>query len=265
MLDVLSQPFTVSLGIKCIFQPALAFDQATQKFLLAWTGPDRSINVMFSDDGLVFGGRRQVQGPGSSAFAPALAGVNGTPVLAWTDANTGELKLMNGLDGDVFASGETSFAAPALVFLPQFVSEPLIIAWTGTNAERQLNVAFSEFDPKFPPFQHKTTLESQGSRAATSISGPSLAFKAAFEGGQLFMGWTGLPGGPDQDNHLNFISSDNFELFDSRVTFLPVSSVGPAIVDVTNTADGDLLFAWTDRQSLRINVAHSNDLPTIPA
>jgi hypothetical protein len=78
------------------------------------------------------------------------------------------------------------------------------------------------------------------------------------------MGWTGRPGGPDQDNHLNTISSGNFEIFEERRTVAPVSGVGPAIVDVTKAADGNVFVAWVDRQS-QINTAHYNDLPVIAA
>lgn len=267
MVDLLgSQPFTTSLANKCIDRPALAIDEATRKIYLAWTATDQSINVMSSDDGLAFANR--VQLPGKSAFGPTVAAVDGTPVVCWTDSGTRELKMMNGLNAPVFSFGETSSAAPALGFFPEFVSKPLIVAWTGTNNERQLNVSFSEFQPKFPPKQHKTTLPTDGSAAATSISGPSLAFKVGpNQMGFLVMSWAGLPGGPDHDNHPNVIFSSNFELFDQRETFRPVTGVGPAVVDVTRAADGKVFVAWVDRQSQKIVAASSDssDLPPIPA
>jgi hypothetical protein len=260
MADVLgSQPFTVSLANKCLDRPALTIDERTRKFFLAWTALDRSINVMSSDDGLVFAERTQL--PGRSVFGPAITGVNGTPVVLWTDADTGKLKIMNALNAPVSSfpsdeQAETSSAGPALAFLPEFVDKPHIVAWTGTNAERQLNVN---------ALGVKTTLPSDGSNAATSTSGPSIAFKTGPDGaGFLVMGWTGLPGGPDHDNHLNIIFSDNFQIFGQRVTFAPTSNVGPAIVDVTRAADGNMFIAWADRQS-QINTAHSNQLQVISA
>jgi hypothetical protein len=262
MGDLLGRPLTVSLANRCLDRPALALDERGRKIYLAWTGTDQSINLMSSDDGLGFGGK--VTLPGRSLFGPAIAGVNGTPLVAWADANTGELKMMNGPNAPVFSTGETSSGAPCLGFFPNVSSEPKFLAWTGTNAERQLNVMFSEFGGL--PTQHKTTLPTDGPNAGTAISGPSLAFKVGPDQvGFLVTAWTGLPGGPDRGNHLNIIFSSNFELFDGRRTVAPTSGVGPAVVDVTRVADANMFAAWVDGQSSRINTAHYNGLPVIPA
>jgi hypothetical protein len=82
------------------------------------------------------------------------------------------------------------------------------------------------------------------------------------------MGWVGLPGGPDQDNHLNIIFSAEFSLFGERRTVAPVSVGGLAILDISQTADGDVLAAWVDKNSsdARIITAPSyNQLPVIAA
>jgi len=264
MQDVLSNaPRTISLSHVCRDRPALAFDntpQSDHKLYLAWTGLDQRINVMSSAGGLVFSGKKIL--PGISLFGPAIAVHNKTLVVAWTDADTGALKMMMGVDAPVLTTTETSSAAPALA------SEPVILAWTGTNAERQLNVMV--FQP--PPFSNlKTTLPSDGPSAATSMSGPSLDFKVEPRGGALVMGWSGLPGGPDHDNHLNIISSgasSRFSLFGGRRTVAPVSSGGVAILDTTKRKDGDVFAAWVDKNSpdARIITAPSyNQLPVISA
>jgi hypothetical protein len=118
-----------------------------------------------------------------------------------------------------------------------------------------------------PHIGQKVTLPDSGSAAATSIAGPSIAYKAAFQAASLMMGWVGLPGGNDHDNHLNVIFSGNFQIFASRETFGPVTSLAPAVLDITRSADDKVFFAWVDKQSRRIDTAssHTPDLPTIPA
>jgi hypothetical protein len=67
MNDLLSNPQTVSLATRCIDRPALALG-GDNKVYLAWTGFDRSVNVMSSDDGMVFSSRLTL--PGKSVLAP---------------------------------------------------------------------------------------------------------------------------------------------------------------------------------------------------
>ena len=262
MLDMLNAPQTVSLGHRCIDRPALALDTGSNLKYLAWTGVDQSINVMSSADGLVYGSKRTL--PGKSRFGPAINIFRNRPVVAWMDAATGVLTMVNGLDGAPVATRETGSAAPALAS-EAFVdaTDALIVAWTGTNAERQLNVMNST-QGGFPP-STKVTLPSDGPSAATSTSGPSLDFKQGSSGTLLVIGWTGLPGGPDRDNHLNIMfSGDLFRLFDERRTVGPVSGAGLAIARDPRAVDGNMFSAWADRQS-RINAAFYNDLPVIPA
>jgi hypothetical protein len=267
MADVLGpQPVTVSLANRCMDRPALTRDSVTGTWFLAWTAMDQTVNVMSSDNGLVFSD--WVRLPGRSMFSPAIAGVHGTPVVAWTDADTSELKMVNGLGSQVvtFTNGssgspETSFAAPALAFFSAtdsgFPDEPLVIAWTGTNAEHQLNVSSSDFRG-FPPNGTKTTLPSDGSVAATSDNGPSLAFKTGFDGSLMVMGWSGVFG----SNYLNVVFTGDFRLFSDKATFDQASDMGIAVVDATRAADGDVFIAWTS--DLGIHTAHSRDLPVRP-
>lgn len=265
---------TVSLANQCLDRPALTL-HTDGKLYLAWTGTDRSINVMSSSEGLVFSGKITL--PGTSLLGPAITSVGDSPnpanrnklVVAWVDADTGALKMMNGLstdNRDVFTSQETSSAAPALAW-ESFIdgTDALIVAWTGTNAERQLNVMNSPHG--FPP-DSKTTLPTDGPEAATSISGPSLCLALTEEReSRLVMGWTGLSGGPDHDNHLNIIFTNEFSLFHGRRTVAPVSGAGLAIANVSldSTLVESILFgAWVDRQ-FQINTALYDKLTIIPA
>jgi hypothetical protein len=268
MQDILSNgPQSMSLSHRCIDRPALAFDDTRggdHRLYLAWTGDDQSINVMSSTGGLVFSGRKIL--PGRSRFGPGIAAVDGRPIVAWTDTNTGEVLMMNGLDADIFPTGETSIAAPALGLLHQFASEPLILAWTGTDPDQRLNVKVGE-EPPFPP-RTKTTLDASGPNAATSDSGPSLDFKVGPGGaGFLVLGWTGRPGGEDHDTHLNIIFSAEFSIFSQRRTVAPISRGGLAVIDAFRQADGDMLAAWVDKSSpdARVNTAAYNSLPVIAA
>jgi hypothetical protein len=258
MWGFIEDVFTASLAFKCIDRPALGIDQQAHKFYLAWTAFDQSINFMSSDDGLIFSGRTRL--PGSSIFGPAITGANGAPVVLWTDAETGRLMIMNGLDGPVTSfppdgPAETSSAAPAIGYFPDAEDEPLVVAWTGTNRARQLNVN---------AFGIKSTLDSSGPAAATSMSGPSIASYPVPGVRNLALAWTGLPGGPDHDNHPNIIFSRDYRSFGDRETFAAVSDVAPAIVNTSPGGDNGVLIAWADRQS-QINLASSADLPRIPA
>jgi hypothetical protein len=65
----------------------------------------------------------------------------GTLVLAWTGTDH-RLNVMTSQDGTNFGNkvtfNETSAFAPALAFAP---NAPFFIAWTGTDAQKHLNVA----------------------------------------------------------------------------------------------------------------------------
>jgi RecB family endonuclease NucS len=262
MVDLLRSPQAVSLRILCLDRPALALDDNNTTKYIAWTGLDQSINLMSSVDGVVFSNK--VTLPGKSILGPALKFFRGQLVAAWIDATTGALTMMNGLNGQVVTTLDTSSAAPALTS-ERFIdgTDALIVAWTGTNSERQLNVMSTLGG--FPP-SIKVTLPTDGPSAATSFSGPSLGITPGPPGfsSSLVMGWTGLPGGPDNDNHLNVIfSQDFFRTFVNRRTVAPVSGAGLAITNIQG-ADGNVFCAWVDRQS-RINTAFYNDLPVIPA
>ena len=79
-----------------------------------WRGPERdqSVNVMTSVDGLVYSSR--VTLPSRSQFGPAIAIYRRQPVVAWIDAVTRALVMVNGLNGAPVATGQTGAAAPAL-------------------------------------------------------------------------------------------------------------------------------------------------------
>ena len=112
MLDMLNAPQTASLGHRCLDRPALALDARTRTIYLAWTGVDQSVNVMSSANGLVYGGK--VTLPGKSQSGPAINIFRDRPVVAWMDATTGVLTVVNGLNGAPVATQETGSAAPVL-------------------------------------------------------------------------------------------------------------------------------------------------------
>jgi hypothetical protein len=166
---------------------------------------------------------------------------------------------------EVLTTKETSSAAPALA-CQEFVdgTSASFVAWRGTNAQQQLNVMSADTSGKitFPP---------DGTNAATSVSGPSLIFKTAPDSTTfLVISWAGLPGGTDHDNHLSIISSfsNAFTDFDQRRTVQPVSSKGPAVIDITKAADADVLCAWVDKREdkenkNKINTAKSYNRLTV--
>jgi hypothetical protein len=175
MVDILiNTTKTVSLAHICIDRPALTF-HSDKRVYLAWTAPDQSIHVMSSADGLVYSGL--VTLPGRSGFGPAIATFQNRLIVAWIDAQSGRLLMMNGLDAPVFDTKETSIAAPALAS----DGDDLFVSWTGSNALRQLNVLSTVGGP-FPP-EELATLPTDGPGAGTSIAGPSLGFKGPTSGG----------------------------------------------------------------------------------
>lgn len=132
--------------------------------------------------------------------------------------------------------GETALGSPAAVALD---NGKLALAWTGNEALRRLNVAFSQDGRNFGGKQILTD---------TSIDGPSLCYGQ----GRLFIAWTG----PDELQRVNVMSTANLQQFEQRVTLNESGEFGPAIA----YGAGRIYLAWVGREApRRLNVMSSTD------
>lgn len=137
--------------------------------------------------------------PETSANGPAIVlGSPTTLLIAWTGTPNLQLNFQRRISGawqPKVTLGETASAAPAVAFF----SRRYYVAWTGTNAEHNLNVMSSADGVNWAG---KVTL------GDTSPSSPALAVFA----GSLYLGWRG---GTDQ---LNLISTTNGTTWGGKVT-----------------------------------------------
>lgn len=116
---------------------APALTEFTDRLYLAWTGPDRRLNVGPID----FPGSR-VQPKGilgdTSNVAPGIAAFAGHLFIAWTGTdgrlNVGWVNLATNRVEDKVILGEWSNAGPALLAWGDF----LLIGWTGTDGRLNL-------------------------------------------------------------------------------------------------------------------------------
>jgi hypothetical protein len=133
-----------TFGETSIEGPTLTFAnflQAEPDLLIAWTGTDNRLNVLFFP---IPGTPTKVTLAESSFHAPAIAffGSQGatTILLAWTGTD-GRLNTMTSPDGRTFGNkvttNETSAFGPALATF----SNGFFIAWAGTDLQRHVNVA----------------------------------------------------------------------------------------------------------------------------
>ena len=164
--------------------PALAFDGATGRTFIGWTGTDGGLNVMNSADPALSSWSGKTTLAESSGQGPALAFGNGRLFLAWTGTSN-HLNVISSADGGATWSGkqtlnETSPAAPSLTFQ----GGVLYLLWIGTGGTNTLNVI--ESHDMGASFGNKVTL------SETSGDRPALAFGVD---GLPRLGWTGLGNG----------------------------------------------------------------------
>lgn len=123
--------------------------------------------------------------PETSINAPGFFSYVNQPtagtVIAWagTDA-THHLNVMTSADGLHYSNkitlGETSIRRPAVARMPKAAGGAVILAWTGVDANRSLNVLFDVYGSR-----QKLTL------ADNSFTSPALAIF----NGNLLLAWTG--------------------------------------------------------------------------
>lgn len=248
-----------------IDRPALVVHN--ERLHLAFTAPDGSIHVMASDDAHVFDTVHVLNA--GTRVGPGLASWNGTIVVAWVDAGNGQIHVLDVDRGVQVDLADTSAFAPALlgVLVGPAQDNYLHLAWTGTDPARSLNTRSAQYTV--------TNLQDDGSKEILpdgSIDGPALAWREDVNSGQepgLVLGWTGLPGGPDGDNHLNVAYQEaGLGHWDYKRTIASTSNRGPALTYFNPTSDptqGVLFTAWAEKlPSAIIGTGNFLDLPVIP-
>ncbi|HLZ21426.1 MAG TPA: hypothetical protein VKQ30_04810 [Ktedonobacterales bacterium] len=120
--------------------------------VLAWTGTDRRLNFIYSNNGTAFFGKVTLNE--TSIARPAVArgpGADGqastAPVaLAWTGTDPGRhlnvlYRLANGTTMKLTVPNNNSFTAPALGWLSQdTINKTLLLGWAGTDEGHSLNL-----------------------------------------------------------------------------------------------------------------------------
>lgn len=133
---------------------------------------------------------------------------------------------------------ETAVGAPALA---DFNDSQLVVGWTGTNWNHNLNVLASPDGATFDD-SAKVTLEE------TSIDGPALAVG----NGQLIIAWTGT----DSAHSINIESSTDLRNFGNKTTLRETSPYGPALA----FGNAQVFLAWTGTDlNHSLNVMSSTD------
>ncbi len=198
--------------------------------------------------------------PDSPAITPVIDhGPSGPVVLAWTgtDANHSlNVQIIPG--GRKLTLHETSIAAPAIDFIstptPGQTPNPVLLAWTGTDANRSLNVlpittiAVGGAISLAPGT--KTTLSQFSSNA-----GPSLKGNVFFD--RLVLGWSTR--GAQQ---LNLAESTDAVHFTSALgSGLPqTSATAPQFFNSSNPC-----IAWTGTDAVHhLNVQCTTQFPQFP-
>lgn len=221
----------VTLDETAIEGPALVA-LGDRLLVLAWTGTDRTINVMTSPDGRTFSGKSTLAGS-TGPHGPALSydGVGDRLFLAWTgdDAKV-RVRIASGVGSPSFGIatvlGESSPFAPALAF----GGGRLYLAWVGTDPNRSLNVAWS--------IDGGTTFGGKVTLVESATTAPALTFL----GGQLHLLWVGT----DPSHSLNrVVSTDGGATFGGKTMLADNSDHRPALVARALQTD---LF-WTGRDS----------------
>jgi hypothetical protein len=248
-----------------IDRPALVVHN--ERLHLAFTAPDGSIHVMASDDAHAFD-TVDVLNVGTR-LGPGLASWNGSIVVAWADAGNGGIHVRDVDRGVQVDLADTSAFAPALlgVVVGPARDNYLHLAWTGTDSAHTLNTRWAQYTV--------TNLQDDRGKEILpdgSIDGPALAWREDVNSGLepgLVLGWTGRPGGPDGDNHLNVAYQDaGLGHWDFKTTVASTSNRGPAVTYFNQTVDpkqGVLFTAWDEKlPSLRIDTGNFLNLPVIP-
>lgn len=239
---------------------------------LAFTAPNGNIHVMRSADAHVFD-TVEILEVGTSR-GPGLTSFGGLDtIVAWVDGSGGQIHVRS-LDTGVQADlAETSNFAPALAASHGPVDDVLLfLAWTGTDPAQSLNTHWSETIGNL-----LTTPGRKKILPDTSIAGPALVWRDNENTGLepvLILGWTGHPGGPDNDTHLNIaLSTAGTGDWDSKRTVSATSGNGPALTYFTHSQDpaqAVIFTAWTENPPFPhqppqpIETADFMSLPVIP-
>jgi hypothetical protein len=215
-----------------------------------YTGPVNTAPTTLGDksiDGPAFWSQSAYQLP-SGSFDPAT-------VLAWTGTDSRHhLNVETSQDGFTYQNkvilNETSIARPSVIVVPSASGNVVVIAWTGTDGGRHLNVIYDVYGSA-----QKVTF------AERSPYSPSLAYF----GGQIWMAWAGTDGG----HTLNVLALGPQGLTPGAKTILWGNGSAAAPELAPDTVDNLLLLSWQMRSTSNLNFMQSADgsnwAPGIPA
>ncbi|KAK3938602.1 hypothetical protein QBC46DRAFT_317427 [Diplogelasinospora grovesii] len=227
----------LAVGQATNYSPALA-SQADKLLMLAFTGPNGSINTMLSPDGLTWDPNSLGIIPNqASQFQPGLAfdSTTGTTYIAYTGtdtANDGSVNIAKSTDpglktwSDPVVTPGRSFTGPALAFGDGL----LFVAWTGTDANKSINIASTNNGGQ-TWLQHQVLGETSGAR-------PDLVFNSGRK--TLTLSWSG-----QGNNFLNFIEYSDYANFAGAVkTILSTKTTAYGLSADVDPSTGSPVVAW---------------------
>lgn len=228
----------------------------TVRGVLAWTQADgtRRLGVMTTAIGTKFSNKITLA---ETSFArPAVARTSGAKVaVAW--AGTDASHTLNVLY-DVYGArtkltlwGDTSGYSPALVA----VGNTLLLAWTGANSGRSLNVMSINTGTALSK-GWKVTLAS-----FSSMSGPSLSYESSRS--EYVLGWLAT----SPANQLAVARSSDAKAWSARTVVSEWSNSAPALLGIVGNyyTMPPHYVAWTGMDSRRsLNFQYTRSFPSWP-
>lgn len=214
----------VALNDTSIDGPALwTTTNGTIRGALAWTGTDtaHSINVMLTSIGTSFGSKVTLNE--TSPVRPAITRTtSGKVAVAWigTDAShtLNVLYDVYGARAKLTLWGDNSGYNPALVA----VGNTLVLAWTGTNSGRSLNLQVINTGTTLTKGV-KTTLWS-----TSSWAGPSLNYEASRS--EYLLAWPSKLA----DFHIAVAKSTNGQTWSTPTVTSAVTHVSPSLLGIVS-------------------------------
>jgi hypothetical protein len=202
-------------------------------------------------------GETSIDGPALASRVDTFEGkTEFNTVIAWAGSDAAHhLNLMESASDP--AKGALSFGAkrtlndtspmrPAVLRMSPASGGVTILAWTGSDASRTLNVLWNAYDVSGTQ-QVRLTLWGQ-----TSIGAPSLAFW----GNGFVLAWTGS----DANHSLNLLPLSFGTLHHGTQTVLPQFSslTGPTVSQYVNASSARLVLNWTTKTQ-HLNLAYSTN------
>jgi hypothetical protein len=236
--------------------------------VLAWTGTDRRLNFLYSNNGTAFFGKVTLSE--TSIARPAVVrgtGADGqastAPVaLAWTGTDAGRhlnvlYRLADGSTMKLTVPNNDSFTAPALTWLNQTtIDKTLLLGWAGTDAGHSLNLLSISIT------SHGLVAGTKATFFGFHSAGSPLLSVALPQGGtnpvRDVLSWSDLA-----SHRLAWATSLDGTTWTQQPMFPETSGTGPGMLGVLGVNVPQYWTAWTGTDAARhVNVLDALNFST---